>query len=483
MGLALTLFLAAAPACKPAFRPNFVVILTDDQAMDEMWAMPKTLALLGTQGTTFSHAYVTESICCPSRASLMTGQFPHNDGVRDNLGLHGGYYALDWNRTLGTWLHGVGYHTTHVGKTLNGFGKYGPAVSPPGWDNWTALLGTSTGDDYRYFDYDVFDNGATVHHGTAESDYLTDVLADRAISEINDSVATGRPFFLDFPVLGPHSDGHPSTIPFVPPIPAPRHASMFADATFPHPPSYFEADVSDKPAGVRQWRQGFEQNIAAGYTQEWIDNFIDSFYRARLQSLQSVDDAVERIYNTLRDSGKLENTIIVFTSDNGFLYGQHDLALTKFYGYERSANVPLIVRGPGFTPGATVDSPVSLADVATTMISMTDIKINRVQDGRSLSTTASDPAAYVDRAILIEGREIGEPAFEAVRTPGWYYAEWLNGETELYDMTADPDQMNSQHANPAYDVVKAALASLLHTLVACGGETCLQSSAAIPAAP
>src|SRR6185503_16482028 len=255
--LAALSLLAAGPAAAPpatgaakseAARPNLVLVLTDDQTLESLRVMPQTRHLVGDAGTTFANAFVSYPLCCPSRATLLTGQYAHNHGVRGNNPPGGGVGALDADETLPVWLQRAGYYTAHVGKYLNGYGESVPPDVPPGWSRWLALVDPST---YTYYDYALSDGGALVHHGSAPEDYQTDVLA-AAAEEVIRARAGHGPFFLSVAPVAPHLERSDERAKGTPPRPAPRHAGRFADEPLPAKASFDEADVADKPASVRR---------------------------------------------------------------------------------------------------------------------------------------------------------------------------------------------------------------------------------------
>jgi N-acetylglucosamine-6-sulfatase len=228
----------------PSARPNIVVIMTDDQGLNEMRALPKTKALIGA-GTTFSNHYVSFPLCCPSRATFLTGQYPHNHGVLGNAPPNGGYPKLDNTNTLPLWLQQAGYFTSHIGKYLNRYGIDNPTEVPPGWTHWQGLVDNST---YMMYNYTINDNGTLVTYGNTARNYQTDVLAGRAEETIDEAAASNQPFFLSIAPTPPHYELFASG--FGPIRPAPRHTDAFSEEPLPRTPAFNEADVLDKPANT-----------------------------------------------------------------------------------------------------------------------------------------------------------------------------------------------------------------------------------------
>jgi arylsulfatase A-like enzyme len=460
-----------------AHRPNIVIIMTDDQTANSMRVMPRTRALIGRQGTTFSNSFVTLPWCCPSRASFFTGQYPHNHGVWNAQPPTGGYVMLDNDNTLPVWLQEAGYFTSHIGKYLNGYGLDDPKEVPPGWDHWQGLVDPST---YLMYGYTINDNGTLVRYGEDADDYQTDVIADRAVRTIGEGARKG-PFFLSIAPVAPHAEG----IKDVPgPRAAPRHKGAFADTSLPKPPSFNEADVSDKPAPVRNLPLLNQAAVAE----------IRARYRDRLASLLAVDELVERVVDKLRSSGLLHETVLIFTSDNGYFQGEHRIPWEKGPVYEEGVRVPLLIRGRGFPAGAKVSQLAANIDLAPTIVELTGATAGLVMDGRSLLPLAPDAAVGRHRGLLIEKLD-----YQAVRNDSFLYVEYAarkglygqtldflrglfgqghaNPEQELYDLRPgsrnyDPFQLQSRHADPAYARIKIKLAAKLDQLRACSGAAC-----------
>jgi N-acetylglucosamine-6-sulfatase len=461
VALATLLATAPAPGQAPDARPNILLIQTDDMEVDDLKALP-TVGRLAAQGTTFVNSFVGFSLCCPSRATLLTGQYNHNNNVLHNGPPAGGYEALDHTNTLPVWLQAAGYHTTHVGKYLNGYGTRVPQTTiPPGYSDWQGL-GQGT---YQMYDYTVNDNGTLVHYGTAPADYQTDVLADRAVQSIRERAASDQPFFLTFSPLAPHGSGRVAGHDGNGPQPAPRHAGAYANEPLDTDPSFNEADVSDKPLEI----QRLPRITPAVQAQ------IDTRNRRRLESLLAVEEAIGRMVTALQQAGELNRTLIIFTSDNGWQEGEHRVPSGKVRVYEPSIRVPLIVRGPGFAAGARAEAFAINTDLAPTIAEAAGAVPGRVLDGMSLREVAAGGQRAIARPLLNEtgapGRANG--AFhQAIRTHDHLYVERSTGERELYDLHRDPFQLDNVAANPANAAVVAALAARLAVLKTCSGEPC-----------
>ena len=440
----LTALLLAAPA------PNVVVIETDDQRATDMVAMPRTNALIGDQGVKFANSFVSHSECCPSRATFLTGQYAHNHGVRSTVPPFGGLKRLDGSETLAVWLRRAGYSTGIAGKYLNGYG--GRAV-PPGWTDFEGLLGRFT---YRFYDYTLNANGAI----ESPAGYQTDDITDRSLAFIR---PRSEPFFLWVnyvaPHIGlPHDLADPRVVSTT--VPAVRHAGAFLGAPLPRSPSFDEADVSDKPPHIRR-RQPIRP---------WRIRALAEAHRQRLASLLAVDEGVGRIVDALRATGELDDTLLIFTSDNGFLLGEHRVAKGKVLPYEPSIRVPLLMRGPGLPPGTRRDELVWNGDLAPTILDAAGASAPFPLDGASLLRPLPD------RAILLEGPPEpgtnGMPLFTGIRTERWKYVEYVWGMAELYDLRDDPDELENLARSRGLRGVRARLKRALEQLRTCAGAGC-----------
>jgi N-acetylglucosamine-6-sulfatase len=458
----LALLLIAGPAMA---RPNVVVLMTDDQTLASLSSMPQTNALLAAPGTVFEQATATFPLCCPSRTTALTGQYSHNHQIVHNVGDFGGHRRLSHANTLPVWLQAAGYRTMHVGRYLNGY-EYSDGV-PPGWDDWHGAPHSSA---FNYERWRVNENGSLVQYPVADhpGEYLTDYHGRRA-GELIDRAARGeQPFYLQVWFVAPHRAGprdadDPTTVGT--PSPAPRHRDMFAATPMPRPPSFDEADVSDKPQVVTA-RPRLDAATIAGIEENW---------RQELESLQAVDEAVAQIVGTLERTGELANTLIVYTSDNGFMHGEHRAKAEKVWLYEESSRVPLIMRGPGVPAGLSDPRPVANIDLAPTIVDAAEAQPQRVLDGRSLFGLMADPGVWWGRDVLLENGSgaNGVTPYRAIRTGRFVYAQHLaTGEYELYDLARDPFQLDNLDGSPAYAAVQRDLARRLRLLRRCAGRGC-----------
>ncbi len=488
----------------PTGAPNVVLIVTDDQTYGEMSALDRTRRLLGRGGATFSRAFASFPLCCPSRTTMLTGQYAHNHGA---IGNHpaddgGGYVNLRRpRRTLAAWLWTGGYETAHFGKWANSPGHPTP---PPGWDVWDHTFDKTT----AYYDYRLGPRRATSRrYGYERADYNTDVVSDRAVGYIGRARHSARPFFLSVAYLAPHdgsgrddeagrrcggvgADGEPTKGEAQPPA---RYADAFRHAPLPQPPSFEEADVTDKPGFIGLPLPANAARIA----------LITRRYRCELASLLAVDDGVAAIVDALRRAGELSDTAIVFTSDNGAFHGEHRISGGKNLPYEAAIHVPLLIRAPGLQAGRRIASPVVNADLAPTILALTGVEppasLERPLDGRSLVPLMEGRDRDRDRPILIEGRQSTVEggggyrvrSYQGVRTRRYLYVEHFlsrvgspeegaavqigGGERvarELYDLGRDPYELRSRAGAPGYRETMAVLRSTLEQLRGCAGREC-----------
>jgi arylsulfatase A-like enzyme len=458
----LVLLVAASPA---AARPNVVVLMTDDQTQASLPYMPRLNGLLADEGTTFSQSISSFPLCCPSRSTHLTGQYAHNHRVLHNAGPFGGYAVFEHANSLPVWLQQAGYRTMHVGRYLNGYNE--SSGVPPGWSDWHGMPHAHA---FNYTAWKVNEDGVIRSYPTEPGDYQTDFLARRASELIEDAASDDDPFYLQLWFAAPHS-GRPhdpdDPISIRTPSPAPRYRDAFAGAVMPRPPNFDEANMYDKPQVVAD-RPRFSPDKEAAIQENWTQE---------LESLMSVDDAVAEVLDTLADTGELEDTLIVYTSDNGFMHGEHRALAEKVLPYEPSIRVPLVLRGPGVPRGRVDERLAANVDVPATILDATDVAPGRVQDGRSLLELLADPGAEWGRDILIENGygANGVPAYRAIRTYSFLYVEHnTTGEYELYDLETDPYELKSRDGSDKYAAVQRDLRRRLRQLKRCVGSSCLE---------
>ena len=445
VALASFAFLAPGPGGPVAMadpQPDIVLILTDDQRWDQLSHMPTVQQELVGKGMRFDEAFVVNSLCCPSRATILTGRYSHSTGVYKNQMPYGGFSAFKRGKdanTLPVWLDQAGYRTGLIGKYMNAYNDTHAFYEPPGWDVWQAL--TSLDKPGRdYYHYSIAEQNALTSYGTAgtndEADYMTDVLAGRADAFIR-ATPTTTPMFLAFWPWGPHK---PST-------PPRRYLDALPGFQGIRPPNLNEADVSDKPAWV--------QALAKG------TNTYDTQRKKELQNLLAVDDAIALLLDALADTGRLEDTLIVFASDNGTSGRSHRWG-GKMTVWEEAIRIPLVMRYDPLTGGVGRIDASHLAlnlDLAPTIAELAGVTPVDAE-GESLLPflDGTPPASWRDR-FLIEHLTDGKnpPSYCAVRTTRYKYVRYSTGEEELYDLASDPFELQSRHADPALASVRTEL--------------------------
>jgi len=525
-------------------KPNFVVIQTDDQTLDQLYAeytppggvpiqaMPYTLASIAAKGITFNRYYDSYPLCCPSRVTTLTGRYAHNHNVRGNVPPNGGSTGFGFRQAnsnnVATWLQGAGYRTVHIGKFLNGYGDEpfddGKYV-PPGWSAWHSVLKADT--HHYFYGYTLNNNGVLegpigdsgswdTREYSARDDfgcptaplngqpclYLTDVMTRVAWEELI-GTPPGQPFYLQVDYTAPHGDfRRPAG-----PEPATRHYDSFAGAPYPHDRSegFNEGNVNDKPRFIRE----------ASYLSPTETHTYRVYYQKALESLRAVDEGVQGILNTLGAMGQLRNTYVIFTSDNGFFYGEHRLTGGKFLAYEPATHLPLLIRGPGIKPGTATGELAGNIDIAPTILELAGAQATKSIDGRSLVPFMLDPALRTRRPLLFEsfvetadveqqgGQPLGttprtqsRPAgasaeagasivappkdYVGIRLGPWKYIEWPSGEKELYDITKDPNELNNKARDKNFYPIRGFLHRELTRLIECVGKKCQTPAEKIP---
>jgi arylsulfatase A-like enzyme len=452
---------AVVQARKGDPRPNFVFISTDDQRLDDMRWMPYTRRLLGRHGVTFTGALSPHPLCCPARAEFVTGQYGQNNGVHHNEGVYGGYHALlQPGNTLASWLHDAGYQTAMAGKYLNGY-KPDPA-SRRGWDHWNP----SFRDVYSYRHTTFFADGAR----ELQTRHVDDAVTDYVRSYIREFARDDAPFYVWASDLAPHDRVIGDRV--TPPVPAPRHRGTLAGARNParRAPSYARR-IDHGPAPAHH------------VGRRWLQRL----FEARIESLQAVDEGVRDIVRTLRRTGELSRTYIVFTSDNGFLMGEHGFT-GKNYLFDEALRVPMIVRTPGRGRARASDVPVTSVDLAPTVADLAGATPGRLQDGASFADLlAGRHQAWRDTQLVQTGRvsrSRRDPGWEqrGVRTSRWTFGiDQRTRAVQLYDRARDPFETVNLARDPGHRRVVRALRARTRVLAACAGATCRRDFGTVPA--
>lgn len=424
-------------------RPNIILVVTDDQDAASLGNMPKLDARLKSRGVSFTNAFVTSSWCAPSRGSILTGRYPGRFG-----GLATGYQQLHGKleeKSLAPLLHQAGYRTAFIGKYMNRYGELHPQYIPPGWDEWNGLT-----IENKYYDYKINENGTVVEYGNSGTDYVTDVLAGKALDFLARNTRE-RPFFMMVGTVAAHN----------PHVPAPKYAKSceeIADISL-----HFEEDISDKPAWVRDYREA-NRKLIDGYfgNAEAMTRLMTKSCR----TLLSVDDMVESILVRLEQDGRLGNTYLFFVSDNGAGMSRHIPVSPKLSPYDEGIRVPFLVFGPGVPAGRQLPHLASGVDILPTLAEIAGVKPYEGTDGRSLLPILNEAPLPEDKwrkAIYAElVARVGNswpwkstpPAYGLMRTKEMKYIEYETGEREYYDLTVDPEEMNNLYSTLSPDARK-----------------------------
>jgi N-acetylglucosamine-6-sulfatase len=448
------------PGQPPGSRPNFVFVLTDDLALNLISRMPHVRALENA-GSTMSRYYVVDSLCCPSRAAIFTGEYPHDDGVFTNTGSDGGYATYnrkaDPPKSFAVALQKSGYRTAMMGKYLNG---YAPAdQAPPGWDEWDV-----TGNGYPEFNYTLNENGTLRHFGHDPKSYLTDVLSAKAGSFINSAAASGSPFMLEVATFAPHA----------PYTPAPRYKGVAGTVAYPKTVAY-----NRLPKNPPSWLAG-RPPLTAAQKQK-----ITVSYRMRVEADLAVDDLIGHLEARLRAAGVARNTYFIFSSDNGYHMGEYRLMPGKQTAFDTDIHVPLIVSGPGVPAGHVISALASNIDLNPTFRRLAGLHVPANVDGHSLvGLWHGQVPANWRRSILVEhhgpnnaagdpdrqaAASANPPSYEAVRTASALYVLYASGKQEYYDTAQDPLELDNIAAAGVPASLKKALAALMNCH---SGATC-----------
>jgi arylsulfatase A-like enzyme len=418
-------------------RPNIVLVLTDDQTMDSVAKMSYVRSR--TDWVNFDSAFIENALCCPSRASILTGQYDTHTGVGNNSQGRN----LNETETLGVWLQRAGYRTGFFGKYLN---SYNGSYVPPGWNDWQGAFRNI----YPQYNYSINANGVAEHYGGAQN-YFGNVITTKAKTFITASARS--PFFVYFAPTATH---WPWTA-------SPPRVGMFTAVPVPHAASFNEADVTDKPYWIRtRGRLG-----ATGVATQ------DSNRRKEWAAAVSIDDEIRRLDGALAAAGVANKTVVIFMTDNGYSFGEHRW-VSKRCGYEECNATPLLVRYPG--QSGRVDSHlVTNIDVASTIAEIAGASPTVRQDGQSILPLVlrDSVPAWRDELLLHwpggdsngnTGNGAVIPQFWGVRTATAKYLELDTGERELYDLTVDPNELDNRAGDPAYATLQADLAARLAAL-------------------
>ncbi|MCH1865905.1 sulfatase [Nocardioides sp. CFH 31398] len=488
------------PARPPGMprKPNLVVVMADDMRFDDLRFAPAIRRLVARDGLTFRNAFSNYPLCCPARASFLTGRLAHNHKVWSH-DKPWGYQAFDDSRTLATALRGAGYRTGFVGKYLNGYGVDTAKVSggpsyryvPRGWDQWHGAIENPGrdgihGGTYYYFDTPYNRNGRI--DNSYRGRYQTNVIGDLSISTMR-SVAGRKPFFLYLNYVAPHHGGPDEpddpgrqrdskgrTYAMVTPA-RPREVRGRFDDVITHPPGRpraggpSERDISDKPLRM--------QTLTEPTPREWAA--VKEAARQRAESILVMDRQVGRLVAALKKRGEWRDTVLAFTSDNGYFLGEHRMRQGKVWPHDPSLRMPLVMTGPGMRSGETRFDPVSTVDLSATLLDLAGASLPWALDGTSRVDTLTADQGWTQavpteavRTSKLGSKEgfAGPRTSIGVRTSRWAYFRNRVGPDELYDLERDPFQLDSVVGDPAYAEQQRLLRGVWDDLRGCRGPAC-----------
>jgi len=425
----VAIILLSAAGCRSLFqedkRPNFLIIVTDDQRFDTMEYMPNTQQLIFDQGVTFTNGFITTPLCCPSRSSILTGMYAHNHGVLEN----------DMRLKYSTFIdlmHENGYYTGLIGKYLNSW----KGEARPEYDYWVSYFRGET----RYYKPDLNVNGEWTRH---EDQYISYVLGDYVVEFLGKAARQNKPFILVFTPNAPHE----------PVTPAKEDRKLLQDLPPYRPPSFNEEDISDKPAWLAERPPLTDEEIA----------FNDEFRKNQLLTLISLDRTIARIMTGLQGTGMLDDTFILFISDNGKFWGEHRIT-SKNGMYDEASRVPFAIRYPPLVSSPYIDGEhvVANIDIAPTVLELANIPIPASMDGLSLVSLLSGKTDWRE-GVLLEGWP-PRGVYAAVHTNRYVYAETVDDKAEFYDLQIDPYQLQNRIDDLAYQDLIEHHRELLHEI-------------------
>lgn len=454
-------------------RPNILLITADDLAVGDLDYMPITRAVLAKEGVTFSDAIAPTPLCVPARASILTGQYAHNHNDRTISGPYGGYQAFDDHDTLATALQEAGYQTLFAGKYLNGYGKDGTAMTVPlGWDQWRATVDPST---YRFIDPKLNVDGVLER----KTGYTTDVMTAQAQAELRTATRAakknGRPWFQWLNYVAPHVGGpagpdDPVTTEkgtddaYKVTVPDAHDRDTFRDLQLPDTEHLFPEQTDNYPAGSPRHKRFTARQ----------KGLLRIVYERRIEAAQSLDRAIGTTIGTLRRMRQLANTLVIFTSDNGYTVGGNNIN-GKLWHYDDILSIPVIMRGPGVPHGTTTRTPITNPDLAATILTVAHATAPRPLDGVDLMPWLDQPAQL--RVIPIEGWKVTDGTkrlYWGVRAGAWTYAK-LRGGDELFDRSTDPYEQHNLAGDPAFHATLLRLRTLARHGRRCAAVTCPQT--------
>jgi arylsulfatase A-like enzyme len=466
-GLGLGQPMEATPFHQPVKHPNLLMITVDDASWNTMRYMPHLRHLMADQGITLRNGLAPTPICVPARASLLSGQYAHNHGALTINGAGGGVAAFDEHRTLPVWLQHAGYRTMFVGKYLNGYGEQdAPTHVPPGWSSWHGTVDPST---YNFVKPTVNNNG-TLH---TYDRYSTSVISDISNRLLGQRTTRQKPWYMWVNYVAPHIGGpaspdDPESLypndphPVSTTTPSKRDAGTFSWLGLNKKPDMFEKNTSDKViihATHSSWPAYRRNELKIAYDQ-------------RVESLQAVDRSLVRTFRTLKKHHQLRKTYVVFTSDNGYVLGEHNLT-GKLWYFRDISGIPMYIRGPGLPRGKLSRTPVTNADWAPTFASLAGAKPTRTVDGLDVMPWLTSGARA--RAVPVEGYPVKggrTPLYTGIIDGPWTWVQGRAGRGELYRRTVDPFQNHNLAKDPRYQQQKHKLRQMTKRYHDCSGTSC-----------
>jgi len=456
---------------QPRERPNLLLITMDDAALGDLAHMPLLRSTVADEGVTLDQGLAPTPICVPARASLLTGQYAVNHGAVTINGEGGGFDAFDDADTLPVWLQDAGYDTLFMGKYLNGYGTRGrDTYVPPGWSDWKGMVDPST---YNFVAPIVNDNGNPQEF----QQYSTHLLRDQTVEALESPEREQKPWYMWVNYVAPHTGGAPAeddpsqVFPDDPdPIgtttPAPEDENSFTDLELPTTKDIFEEDVSDKVM------------VKATHTRWSADRRAQAkeANQQRVEALQAVDRAIRDTVATLRETGQLEDTYVVVTSDNGYVLGSHNLE-GKLWYFRDIVGIPMMLRGPGLPHGVHNPTPVTNADWAPTFAALAGATPTRDVDGVDVMPwLAADPDDAPGRRVVpVSGYPVKgglTPLYTGVVVGPWTYVVGRRGRAELYYRSVDPHQLYNLARDPRYAEQRKELRRLTRDTRDCAGAAC-----------
>ena len=496
---------AAAPADRAVTRkrPNIVMVMADDMRVDDLDFAPHLRRLIGAKGLTFENSFSPYPLCCPARASFLTGVYSHNHHVYWHEDPYG-YQAFDDSATIATSLRKAGYRTGFIGKYLNG---YGPDISkvsgtpswkyvPNGWTDWVGAFENPGvkgihGGTYYYWDTPYNVNGVVDNHYRGR--YQTNVMGDFSVRMARANHQSRAPFFMYVSYVAPH---HGGPVESDDPVGVRRSDGTDDSLQTPARPDWVkgrfdhaitrpsglprnggpaEADVSDKPSFFRDLSE-LRRSERASLTE---------VTRQRAEAVYVLDKQVARLVAELRRTGEWKNTVFMFTSDNGYFLGEHRQRTGKVHAHEPSLRVPFLVTGPGLRTGEKRYDPITTVDITATILDIAGATPPHHADGISRWATMRTGDRGWGTPVVTEsshglgGRRTGFAPRKrdartsiGLRTPRYSFSLHRTGESELYDLLTDPAQNRNVYDDPAYRAVRAQLTALWSQYKDCAGATC-----------